>query len=429
MTRTVTGPLLTGEVPQKGGGGALSGVTVVPSATVYTDVELTNPVGSLTTNGMGAFIAYAKPGVYTFTCSDPSSGPIEPIEVLSPDEGTTQPASSAAVTAAIAAQHTTDVGLFVPQSAIGAVSGVAPLDTSQLVPLANLPVSTAVLLIPGAGAPSNGTGLNGDYYFNTTTGDLYGPKALGAWGSIISTFAPGLAAPVLFTSSGTWTPVATGQQLFRATLVGGGGGGKVGTSTLGGGGGGGGEVLDDFYLGHVTTAQTVTVGGAGGPGLGGGPTSIGALVTAAAGGGATGQPGGPAGDGTPGINGGLTGGIFASGGAGGGGGGTTGAGSRGGPGLNRLGAGGGGGGGPTSGVGGPGGASTGGAGGTGASAGGGGGGGGGGVAGTAGSSGVGGAGATAAANTGGGGGGGGSGTTPGVGGSGGSGLVLIYQVA
>ena len=36
----------------------------------------------------------------------------------------------------------------------------------------------------GAGAPSAGTGVNGDYYLNTATGDVYA-KAAGAWGSAV----------------------------------------------------------------------------------------------------------------------------------------------------------------------------------------------------------------------------------------------------
>lgn len=35
----------------------------------------------------------------------------------------------------------------------------------------------------GAGAPSSGLGVNGDFYLNTSNYDLYGPKAAGAWGS------------------------------------------------------------------------------------------------------------------------------------------------------------------------------------------------------------------------------------------------------
>ena len=37
--------------------------------------------------------------------------------------------------------------------------------------------------LSGAGAPSGGTGANGDAYFDTTGKTLYGPKTGGAWGS------------------------------------------------------------------------------------------------------------------------------------------------------------------------------------------------------------------------------------------------------
>jgi hypothetical protein len=38
-------------------------------------------------------------------------------------------------------------------------------------------------VLNGAGAPSAGTGANGDFYINTTNHSIYGPKAAGAWGS------------------------------------------------------------------------------------------------------------------------------------------------------------------------------------------------------------------------------------------------------
>lgn len=37
-------------------------------------------------------------------------------------------------------------------------------------------------VLNGAGTPSNGTGVNGDFYVNTTTWCWYGPKTGGAWG-------------------------------------------------------------------------------------------------------------------------------------------------------------------------------------------------------------------------------------------------------
>lgn len=42
------------------------------------------------------------------------------------------------------------------------------------------------MLFGGSGAPASSLGANGDFYIDTSNGDLYGPKTLGAWGSPIS---------------------------------------------------------------------------------------------------------------------------------------------------------------------------------------------------------------------------------------------------
>lgn len=44
----------------------------------------------------------------------------------------------------------------------------------------------AVIWLVGAGAPADGTGEDGDMYLNSTNGDVYGPKAGGAWGSPVA---------------------------------------------------------------------------------------------------------------------------------------------------------------------------------------------------------------------------------------------------
>jgi len=38
-------------------------------------------------------------------------------------------------------------------------------------------------VLSGSGAPSGGAGVNGDFYINTATSDIYGPKTGGGWGS------------------------------------------------------------------------------------------------------------------------------------------------------------------------------------------------------------------------------------------------------
>lgn len=45
-------------------------------------------------------------------------------------------------------------------------------------------------VLSGAGAPASGTGVNGDFYIDTTDWDIYGPKTAGAWGSGTSLIGP-----------------------------------------------------------------------------------------------------------------------------------------------------------------------------------------------------------------------------------------------
>lgn len=41
-------------------------------------------------------------------------------------------------------------------------------------------------ILSGSGAPSAGTGIDGDFYIDTAASDLYGPKTSGSWGSATS---------------------------------------------------------------------------------------------------------------------------------------------------------------------------------------------------------------------------------------------------
>lgn len=45
-------------------------------------------------------------------------------------------------------------------------------------------------ILSGTTVPGSGVGVNGDYYFRTTTTELYGPKTAGAWGSPTSLIGP-----------------------------------------------------------------------------------------------------------------------------------------------------------------------------------------------------------------------------------------------
>jgi hypothetical protein len=55
--------------------------------------------------------------------------------------------------------------------------------------LAALPEGGNIVL-NGVGAPSAETGLNGDFYINSSNYDIYGPKTSGSWGSATSLVGP-----------------------------------------------------------------------------------------------------------------------------------------------------------------------------------------------------------------------------------------------
>jgi hypothetical protein len=45
-------------------------------------------------------------------------------------------------------------------------------------------------ILSGSGTPSSGTGVNGDFYIDTTNNLIFGPKSAGAWGSGTSIVGP-----------------------------------------------------------------------------------------------------------------------------------------------------------------------------------------------------------------------------------------------
>lgn len=64
-------------------------------------------------------------------------------------------------------------------------------------------------ILNGSGAPSSGTGVDGDFYIDTTNWDIYGPKAAGAWGSGTSIIGP----------AGSTTKVISLKVLADATAL------------------------------------------------------------------------------------------------------------------------------------------------------------------------------------------------------------------
>ncbi len=68
-----------------------------------------------------------------------------------------------------------------------------------------LSATTVPLLRNGAGIPSNGTGVDGDFYIDTSNSRLYGPKAAGAWsGTYVPLTGSDGADGVSFVFRGPW---------------------------------------------------------------------------------------------------------------------------------------------------------------------------------------------------------------------------------
>jgi hypothetical protein len=177
-------------------------------------------------------------------------------------------------------------------------------------------------ILYGAGAPSSGTGVNNNFYIDTTAHAIYGPKAGGAWPSGTSLIGPTGAAGTggdivrtVFNASGTFTKNAkTKCILIQAWGGGGGGGGGMknpsATNTIGGGGGGGGSYAEAEFDPALFAAGGVTITiGAGGTGAtasasnntltsggNGGITSVGSsILSVNGGGGSSGSAGGASG--------------------------------------------------------------------------------------------------------------------------------------
>lgn len=64
----------------------------------------------------------------------------------------------------------------------------------------------------GAGAPSSGLGVDGDFYIDTNTDTLYGPKASGAWPAGTSLVGP--AGPAGPAGTNGWVPSAADRYQY-----------------------------------------------------------------------------------------------------------------------------------------------------------------------------------------------------------------------
>lgn len=110
---------------------------------------------------------------------------------------------------------------------LGVANGVAALDNSGFVPLAQLPASVVNLFLAGTGSPSSGTGNDGDTYEDTATGRVYtraggvwtAAAALPGWGLLATTGAAGFVLQNATPTILSWTTPSDGA-MHRFTVFG-----------------------------------------------------------------------------------------------------------------------------------------------------------------------------------------------------------------
>ena len=71
-----------------------------------------------------------------------------------------------------------------------AVGGQTTQAVGVLLGTQGIPGANGRTMLSGSGAPAVGLGADGDFYIDTATVDLYGPKASGAWGAAVSLIGP-----------------------------------------------------------------------------------------------------------------------------------------------------------------------------------------------------------------------------------------------
>lgn len=167
----------TGETGPAGPAG-VAGPTGATGATGAAGAAATISVGSTTTGAAGSSASVTNSGtssaaVFDFTIPAGATGPTGPT----------------GATGATGAQG--------PTGATGA-TGAAGADGKTV--------------RSGSGVPSNGLGVDGDFYVNTAANTIYGPKTSGLWGSPTSLVGPTGATGATGATGSTGATGATGAQ-------------------------------------------------------------------------------------------------------------------------------------------------------------------------------------------------------------------------
>lgn len=147
-------------------------------------------------------------------------------------------------------------------------------DNSQFGPTA--PAGSTVL--SGSGAPGGGTGSDGNYYYDYTNSNFYGPKTAGAWGSPVGTAyvkAAGGKKGIISGAGGLGGVAADGVGNTKND----GGDGTTNAASRSGAGGGGAGIAGAGGDGQIISGTSVLGGTGVSPGGNGGNGSSGAAIS------------------------------------------------------------------------------------------------------------------------------------------------------
>lgn len=164
--------------------------------------------------------------------------------------------------------NTTSDAIFGPKTAGSWGSGTSLIGPTGATGATGAPGANGSSVLNGASDPTGGTGANGDFYINTTSDTIFGPKTAGAWGSGTPLVGPAGAAGSNGTNgysvlNGASDPTGgvgvngdfyintSTYDIFGPKTAGAWG---SGTSLIGPPGGGSSGAM--LYLGEVTAAST-----------------------------------------------------------------------------------------------------------------------------------------------------------------------------
>lgn len=142
-----------------------------------------------------------------------ATGPVGP-QGPKGDTGDTGPQGPIGLTGPTGPQgpkgDTGDVG---PQGPQGIQGDVGPQGPQGIQGIQGDPGVDGNTVLSGSGAPSSGLGVDGDFYIDTATEEIYGPKTAGVWGSPTSLIGSIGSSVLDDLSDVTITSATTGQML------------------------------------------------------------------------------------------------------------------------------------------------------------------------------------------------------------------------